>query len=194
MALARRLVEAVLVVYVVGVVGLAAVAHLAPLTGHHLFAVRSASMAPLLDIGDLVVVMAVPPETVRAGEVITFRVESGIGVTHRVVAVSEGDTGPVFTTRGDANPGPDPIAVQAVQLEGRPAVSVGGAGFILAMLSMPIGIAALFSIGTSLLVVHWLLDEARAEEEDRALEELLRAVEADGDLVRRMPPTLVSSS
>ena len=47
------------------------------------------------------------------------------------------------------------------------------------MLSMPSGIAALFSIGGSLLMVLWLLDEMTTSDEDAELEELVRVIEAE---------------
>ena len=175
MTLIRRVLEIVLVVYVVGAFALAAAADIAPLTGHGLLAVRSPSMSPALAVGDLVVAAPVAAADVRPGDVIVIRLASGTMVTHRVVAAVATDEGPVFTTKGDANASPDPVAAHAGQLQGRLAVSVALLGFILAMLTMPSGIAALFSIGATLLIALWLLDEVG---EDDALEELIRTLEA----------------
>jgi len=179
--LVRRILEVVLIAYVVGALALAAAAHLAPVTGHALLAVRSPSMAPALGIGDLAIARRVPAEEVRPDDVIMIRLASGTMVTHRVVAITATDEGPMFTTRGDANAAADPVAARAEQLQGRLAGSVAFLGFILAMLSMPSGIAALFSIGASLLVALWLLDEVG---NDDALEDLIRTLEAEGDVGR----------
>ena len=179
MTLVRRFLEFVLVVYVVGALALAASAHLAPLTGHDLFAVRSPSMEPALAVGDLVVAERVAAVDIRSGDVVMIRLASGTMVTHRVVSIRPTDEGPVFTTQGDANGTPDPVAARAEQVRGRLAGTVAFLGFVLAMLTMPSGIAALFSIGASILICLWLLDEV---DQDDALEELIRALEAERDV------------
>lgn len=184
MTLVRRILEVVLLVFVVGVLGLTAVANLAPHAGYGLYAVRSPSMAPALGVGDLVVAQRVAPDDVRPGDVIAFQVGSGTTVTHRVVALTATDEGPVFTTQGDANGSPDPVAARAEQLQGRLAGSVAVLGFLLAMLTMPSGIAALFSIGAALLTAVWLLDEVAEGDEDDELEELVRVIEADAAAAR----------
>ena len=101
MTLIRRILEVALVVYVLGVLGLTAVANLAPHAGYGLFAVRSPSMAPALGVGDLAIAERVAPDDVRQGDVIAFQVGTGTTVTHRVVAMTETDEGPVFRTRGE---------------------------------------------------------------------------------------------
>lgn len=184
MTLVRRFLEVALVVYVLGVLGLALAAQLAPITGHDLFAVRSPSMAPALGVGDLVLAERVPPADVRPGDVIAFQVGAGTTVAHRVVGVRATDDGPVFTTQGDANETPDPVAARAEQLRGRLAGSMAFLGFVLAMLTMPSGIAALFSIGAALLTAVWLLDEVAEADEDDELEELVRLIEADAEAAR----------
>ena len=184
MTLVRRILEVALVVYVLGVIALTAVANLAPHAGYSLFAVRSPSMAPALGVGDLVVTERVAADDVRPGDVIAFQVGAGTTVTHRVVAMTETDRGPVFTTKGDANGTPDPVAARPEQLEGRLAGSVALFGFVLAMLTMPSGIAALFSIGAALLTAVWLLDEVADGDEDDELEELVRVLEADAAAAR----------
>lgn len=178
MTLVRRILEVSLVAYVLGVLGLAIAAQVAPLTGHDLFAVRSPSMAPALGVGDLVVAKRVAPDDVRPGDVIAFQVGTGTTVTHRVVGMTATDEGPMFTTQGDANGTPDPVAARAEQLQGRLAGSVALLGYVLAMLSMPSGITALFSIGAALLTAVWLLDEVAEGDQDDELEELVRAIEA----------------
>ena len=184
MTLVRRILEIALIVYVLVVLGLTAVANLAPHAGYSLFAVRSPSMAPALGVGDLVLAQRVAPGDVRTGDVIAFQLASGTTVTHRVVALTATDEGPVFTTQGDANGTPDPVAARSEQLQGRLAGSVALLGLLLAMLTMPSGIAALFSIGAALLTAVWLLDEVAEGDEDDELEELVRVIEAEAALER----------
>ena len=176
--LARRCLEATLVIFVVGVLSLAAAAQLAPLAGYGLYAVRSESMTPALQVGDLAVAHRVDPADVRPGDVITITVGAGTTVTHRVVATTPTDNGPMFATRGDANATTDPVAARADQLKGRLEGQVPLLGFLLAMLALPSGIAALFSIGATLLTAVWLLDEVEAGDHEDELDELRHELEA----------------
>ncbi len=179
LTLVRRALELVLVVYVVGVLGLGFAAQVAPLTGHGLLAVRSASMAPALGVGDLLIVRRVPATDVRPGDVVALSLGSGATVTHRVISVSPTDDGPMFTTGGDANALPDPVAARADQLQGRLESSVALLGFLLAMLSMPSGLAALFSIGATLLTAVWLVAEMERADKDDEPKSLPGTVDAD---------------
>ena len=157
--LTRRVVEALFAAVVVCALGLWVVTHLAPAAGYGVFAVRSGSMDPALEVGDLVVTRRVGPSEIEPGDVITIGAAGRAVVTHRVVAVQATDAGPVFTTRGDANTTPDPVAARADQLHGRVEWRVPLLGFVLAMIAMPAGIIALVSIAAALLTAAWLLDE-----------------------------------
>jgi len=168
----RRALEILLTGYVLVVLGLGIAAHAAPLAGYGLYAVRSASMTPALKVGDLVVEERVDPTTIHVGDVITLATANGATVTHRVETVTPNDAGPVFTTRGDANASPDPVATFAGQVRGRVAWDVPLLGFLLAMVTTPTGLLALFSIGAGLLTAIWILGEHEARREDELLAEL----------------------
>ena len=187
LTIARRGLEAALLVLVLGSLGLAAFAQAAPLLGGGLYSVRSESMMPLLAVGELVVVQEVAPESIAVGDVVTVKLASGSTVTHRVVSIVEVDGPPMFQTRGDANGGPDPVNVTSDQVVGRMAWHVPFLGFLLAMLSMPTGLAALFSVGATLLTAIWLLDEVEVADEDDEDELEDGAVEPEAD--RPVPAT-----
>lgn len=175
----RRGIEVVLVAYVFGVLALAAAVQIAPAAGYGLYAVRSASMAPAFAIGDLAVAQRVPATDIAAGDVVTITVGAGTTVTHRVVAIRSNDAGPVFETKGDANATADPVATRPDQLRGRVTAQVPLLGFLLAMLAMPSGIAALCSIGATLLTAVWLLDEVEAGDDEDELDEIQRRRELE---------------
>jgi signal peptidase len=158
--LTRKGVEVLFAAVVVSALGLWIVTHLAPVAGYGVFAVRSGSMSPALEVGDLVVTRLVDPSEIEPGDVITIDTGSRAVLTHRVVAVQATDDGPVFTTRGDANATPDPLAARTDQLHGRADWHAPLLGFVLAMIAMPTGILALVSIAGALLTAAWLLDEA----------------------------------
>lgn len=75
--------------------------------GYSAYVVTSGSMAPLIDVGSLIVAEAVTPAAVRVGDVITFSLPDRV-VTHRVIASDVRDGRVVFATRGDANDAADP--------------------------------------------------------------------------------------
>jgi signal peptidase len=70
------------------------------LPGYGLYFVRTGSMVPTINVGDIVVTG--PPENITAGTIITF-LNDNITVTHRVIAVK----GDMLQTMGDANEDPD---------------------------------------------------------------------------------------
>jgi len=178
--LVRRSVEVALFSLVVAALGLAAAAQAGPLGGYGLYAIRSASMAPALRVGDLVVAERIDAREVRAGDVVTVAVGSDRTVTHRVVDVGSGPGGAVLRTKGDANARPDPVPVTGDQLRGRVEWRVPLLGFLLAMITMPTGVAALFSIGATLLVAVWLLEDLEAEDEADARKRIRRRQRAPG--------------
>jgi signal peptidase len=79
------------------------------------FFVRSGSMHPTFDTGDLIVLGKADAATLRKGDVITFERpdQPGTLVTHRIFAIETSDTGKVFVTKGDANGEPDAWRVPA---------------------------------------------------------------------------------
>jgi signal peptidase len=170
--LVRRLLEVALAIFVIGVVGLAAAAQAAPVADYGLYAVRSASMSPAIRVGDLVVEERVDPAVIGVGDVITLDTGTGATVTHRVATVTPSDAGPMFTTKGDANASPDPVATPSSQIRGRVTWDVPFLGFLLAMVTMPSGVLAVLSFGCALLVAIWLVAELEADEEDEDLAKL----------------------
>jgi signal peptidase len=93
------------VLYAVVVVALAGVV-VGEGAGYRLLAIRSGSMTPALEVGDMVITRSVPPSAVAAGDVITFR-NAHLGqrlVTHRVLSAHRHGGKVDFVTKGDANP------------------------------------------------------------------------------------------
>jgi signal peptidase I len=72
--------------------------------------VLSGSMRPTFSPGDMVIVTPEPVSAVRVGQVISYKVPTGIHQveTHRIVRILRGGSHPVVQTQGDANNWPDP--------------------------------------------------------------------------------------
>ena len=104
----RVVVTLAVLVCVLGIGSLLAVS-LANHAGYQALGMKTGSMRPAINPGDLVIARAVRPADIRNGDIITFRSPLGSHApyTHRVVRTIAGPDGPQFTTRGDANPAPD---------------------------------------------------------------------------------------
>lgn len=107
--------------------------------GFRALVVRSGSMSPAIESGDLVVSRLVRPTSARPGDVITFRDSSRHGelVTHRVVEIRGEGNRVSFVTRGDANTGEERWSIDSGGTIGVTALRVPGAGHVLARLRTP---------------------------------------------------------
>jgi len=101
------------------------------LLGYRFYQVRSGSMEPALEKGDVVAVKALEPRLVAGSDVIAYKTSGGLTVVHRVREIESGpdvhsvfvdrdqkflsekwDYAPrTFYTKGDANPEPDQYSV-----------------------------------------------------------------------------------
>lgn len=71
------------------------------LLGMRLYCVRTGSMEPTYPVGALIVVEPTVPENLAVGDVITFVVNEGTTVTHRIVEADRENR--LFRTKGDNN-------------------------------------------------------------------------------------------
>lgn len=103
------------------------------LTASHTYTVLTSSMAPAYSPGTFLVVRPVPFQTLRAGDVITYQIESGRPdvITHRIIAVSSTQKGErTFITKGDNNSVEDDKPVLEVQVRGKLFYAVPHIGFL----------------------------------------------------------------
>lgn len=168
MSVLRRGLDLALAALVAAVLALGLTAYLAPALDGRAMAIRSGSMAPAIGTGSLVVVMPHDPADLRVGDVVSVALSGGTVLTHRIDEVVQQDDRRMFRLRGDANPAPDPALVTQDELVGRVEIAVPFLGFLLALMSMPSGVVALLSIGGSMLVAAWILDDLEASEADDA--------------------------
>jgi signal peptidase len=126
------------------------------LLGWQLQAVLSGSMEPTYAVGSLLVVEQVDPAAVEPGSVIVFRAPEDAGrlVTHRVVALAQGDA-LGFITKGDANLTRDAAAVAAERVVGRPLWSITHLGNVLEWLAWPRSLLLIAVPGLLLALDAW---------------------------------------
>src|SRR3954462_1753136 len=112
------------------------------LLGWQRYMIVSGSMTGTYDRGSLVFDEGVPGETLKGGDLSTYRPPRGAGptglVTHRITAIGHDRRTHtrVFRTRGDANPVGDPWTFTLPNhRQARVVVGVPSMGFVLAALS-----------------------------------------------------------
>jgi signal peptidase I len=157
--LTRALLVVIFVVLAASTLALGIGARVAPALGHQLLAIRSGSMEPQLPRGALAILSTDRDREAVAGDEIAFRLPSGTLVTHRVVEVVARADGTYYRTRGDANATPDPVLIQKASVVGTVAARLPVLGYLLGLLSMPIGIFAVLAMAGSLIAAIWLLED-----------------------------------
>lgn len=119
-------------------------------TSHPLLAIATDSMVPTLHRGSLVVIQHVPASAITVGTIVAYTTTClPSPVVHRVVSITNGPNGTVYTTKGDANPSADPCPVPYNSVLGRVAAIVPVAGFFIlspALTAGAVGVAVLLGI------------------------------------------------
>src|SRR3954451_14106406 len=137
--IARVVAAATLAAILVVFVALSVVTQIAHRTGYPLFVIDGASMTPSIARGGLAFEQPVDAGHIRVGDVVTVRQGNQAAYTHRVVDVVDAADGLAIQTKGDANTTPDPALVPASAVVGRVIFWVPFAGYLLALLGLPMG-------------------------------------------------------
>lgn len=154
--------------------------------------VLSGSMAPALDVGDLVVTRMVRPGDLHAGDVITYRAPTRDRfVTHRVQSIVwRGELADVLT-RGDANEVGEEWTVSREGTVGLVVLRLPAAGYALGVLDtaagrLAVGIVAVVLALWSIELI-WRPEPRRPA---RPVHARAAAHESRGGRARERPPTL----
>ena len=127
------------------------------LVGLQVYHVISPSMEPTYNVGDLIYVKEVDPDSVKVGDPITFVLNEELVVaTHRVVSIDSENR--QFTTKGDANSTEDAAPVHFNNLIGVPVFSVPLLGYVSAYIQNPPGMYVAIALGVILLATVFLPD------------------------------------
>ena len=107
-----RLLSYAVFAILLAVAGLVAAATFPVLFGYHTYVVNGGSMEPSLKSGSVAVAQATRPFALEVGDGIVRReVPDGPAVLHRIVRITDDDTGRLLYTQGDANSTADPKPV-----------------------------------------------------------------------------------
>jgi signal peptidase len=125
------------------------------LAGYRSFTVRSGSMTPAIETGDVVVTATISPLRARVGDVVTFVDPEGTGrlFSHRVRSVRAVGDEVAFVTRGDANTSTEHWRVAAAGRIGRVAYRIPKVGYALSWIDS--GPARLALIAIPALLLLW---------------------------------------
>jgi signal peptidase I len=158
--LARRAVDVAIVTVVLVVLVVLFLGRVVPLTGRDTLIIGGRSMEPTIPIGAAVVIEPVSASELRIGDVVTLRVGPKPSLfTHRVVRLLTLDGRPYVETKGDANAVADPVTTPTSAIIGRVGWSIPFVGYLLALLSLPMGIAFVIGLGITLVLVAILLED-----------------------------------
>jgi signal peptidase len=128
-------------------------------TGGTAFVVGGPSMEPTIPIGSVVLAEPVTAAALRTGDVVSLQVGPSRAIfTHRIIQTVTRPDGLYLRTKGDGNQDPDPSLVPASDVIGRVEHHLPWAGYGIALLSTPVGVAFVVCLGLSLLVAAWLLE------------------------------------
>jgi len=128
------------------------------LLGFYPTVVGSGSMQPTLNVGDLAIVIQIKPSQIKVGDIIQYWQDEEMKL-HRVVEITESETGKIFITKGDANPAPDPDLVFPNQIRGKLIYTIPKLGWISITLKNIAAEAYTFLLnlpGTVLNAMTWL--------------------------------------
>jgi signal peptidase len=155
----RRIVDIALVALIVTVLAGVAMGKLVPLTGRQTIIIGGGSMSPAIPLGSAVVIGPVAPGELAAGDVVSLRIaDQNATFTHRILTVVDRPDGTWIRTKGDANPEPDPTLVPASAVIGRVQLAVPLLGYLIALLSLPVGVLFAVGLAGTLLAIAWLLE------------------------------------
>lgn len=131
------------------------------LLGYDEMAVLTGSMQPTIPVGSLVYVREVQPETLEAGDVITYRLSGDTRVTHRVIEVKPEEN--CVVTQGDANDSPDgDIAFD--RIVGKMDFSIPYLGFIAMNIRTKTGIMVICGVLIAIILLTFIPEIFAPEE------------------------------
>jgi signal peptidase len=99
------------------------------LLGFYPTIIASGSMRPILDVGDVAIVIPVDPSKIQVGDIIQYWKE-GEMTLHRVADITQAEGSRLFITKGDDNPIPDSDPVFPAQIKGKLILTIPKLGWI----------------------------------------------------------------
>ena len=129
--------------------------------GYEQFAVLSGSMEPSIHVGAIVYAKAAEPDTLKNGDIVTYRLGNETRVTHRIVEIDT--AAQTVITKGDANDAQDASPVLFENIQGKYAFNIPYLGYISIYAKTPLGIGAVCGILVVVILLNFLPDALAGE-------------------------------
>lgn len=126
-----------------------------PITGNFkILVVQSGSMTPAIKMGSVLVVK--PADNYKIGDVVTFGEMSKVKTpfTHRIIDIRVQASEPLYTTRGDANNGPDQKEITKKEIIGKVLFHIPYAGYAVNFAKTKLGFALIIIIPALAVIVE----------------------------------------
>ena len=149
------------------------------LVGLQPYVVLSGSMEPTYHVGSLIYVQKVDYHDLKAGDPITYMLDSDTIVTHRIIEVLVDEENPDvirYFTQGDANDIPDGTSVHYKNIIGKPVFSIPYLGYVSNYIQQPPGLYVALAAGAILILLVFLPD-IFAEDDDKKKKEAEKSEE-----------------
>lgn len=156
------------------------------LIGLQPYTVLSGSMEPAYHVGSIIYVAKCEPEKLEVGDPITYGMDNGTIVTHRIVEIIEPQTsggGRSFITKGDANEDIDHAPVSQSRIVGKPLFSIPLMGYLSQFIQTPSGILIVAAFIVLILILTFLPDflSSMKSEEAETKEKQTKSDTSDAD-------------
>lgn len=162
--LVRRVVDLGLLALIVIVLFAVILGKGAPLVGRQSIVIGGGSMEPTIPLGAAIVLAPVDSGQLAPGDIVSMQIAADHATyTHRIIDVVDRPDGRWIRTQGDANAEPDPTLVPASAVIGRVELTIPLVGFLLALLSLPVGVIFVLGLAATLLAIAWLLESLEPE-------------------------------
>ena len=123
-------------------------------------------MEPAIHLGSATEVSQVRPADLRPGDVVMLKEASGVLVSHRITRIIQETDGLYVETKGDANKSVDPTLTPVSAIVGRVDFSVPDLGYLLYLLTVPMGVLSLVGLALTMLFAIWLLKDFERESKE----------------------------
>lgn len=141
------------------------------LMGYQVFTIISGSMEPEYNVGDLIYVKKVDPQTIKVGDDITFILNEDLVIaTHRVVRIDAEKQH--FYTKGLANEIEDSDPVHFNNVIGVPKFSIAKLGYVSNFIQNPPGTYITIGLGVLLILIVFLPDIISKKEKEETQDDV----------------------
>ena len=153
------------------------------LGGFRAFLIQTMSMEPEYPVGSVVVAKSVPVETLKEGDVISFRVgQGGLVLTHRIVDIERFEDGYyMITTKGDTNLENDRDKVDGRDVFGIIIMCIPKLGLMLNWLRSIWGLLLLVILPAGLVIVGESVRLTKVIKEEKEKKRAEEALNSDAD-------------